>query len=163
MVAWSTFAVVIGGASAALLGLLFVAISIRINVVGRSPELRNRAAQTLVLFGAVLIVAILLAIPGQSLLGLGIELIVLGVGIGVGLHLLERRTRQPQSQDIPQTISRTLSTITPNSIASALLLISGVIVAIGWSDGLYVLVAPVLAALIGGLASAWLFLTRLQD
>jgi len=52
---WDAFAVIVGGASAALLGLLFVAISIRIGVIAGSRELRNRAAQTLVLFGIVLL------------------------------------------------------------------------------------------------------------
>jgi len=50
---WDSFAVVVGGASGALLGLLFVAISIRLEVIVASSELRSRAAQTLVLFGTV--------------------------------------------------------------------------------------------------------------
>jgi hypothetical protein len=34
---WSTFAVIAGGAAAGLTGLLFVAVSIRIDVIARSP------------------------------------------------------------------------------------------------------------------------------
>ena len=49
--AWDTFAQIIGTAAAALIGLLFVAVSIRIASIARSQELRNRAAQTLTLFG----------------------------------------------------------------------------------------------------------------
>jgi hypothetical protein len=64
--AWGTFATISGGAAAALTGLLFVAVSIRIASVAQSQELRNRAAQTLTLFGTVLIVSVLLAIPGQA-------------------------------------------------------------------------------------------------
>jgi hypothetical protein len=71
---WSTFAEISGGAAAALLGLLFVAVSIRIGVIAKSQELRNRAAQTLALFVTVLFVAILLSIPDQSGRVLGIEL-----------------------------------------------------------------------------------------
>lgn len=59
---WSTFAVIAGGAAAALTGLLFVAVSIRIDVIAKSQELRNRAAQTLALFLTVLFIAILLSI-----------------------------------------------------------------------------------------------------
>lgn len=40
---WSTFTVVIGSAAAGLTGLLFVAVSIRIDVIAKSQELRNRA------------------------------------------------------------------------------------------------------------------------
>ena len=54
MGAWDTFAAISGGAAATLTGLLFVAVSIRIASIARSQELRNRAAQTLSLFGTVL-------------------------------------------------------------------------------------------------------------
>ena len=43
-----------------------MAVSIRIDYIARSQELPNRAAQTLCLFGAGLITAVLLAIPGQA-------------------------------------------------------------------------------------------------
>jgi len=48
---WVAFATVAGAAAASLTGLLFVAVSIGIDVIGPSPELRNRAAQTLLLWG----------------------------------------------------------------------------------------------------------------
>jgi hypothetical protein len=38
---WDAFGLVIGGATGALLGLLFVAVSIRAEPIGRSNELRN--------------------------------------------------------------------------------------------------------------------------
>jgi hypothetical protein len=44
-----------------------------------------------------------------------------------------------------------------------LLLFSGVLLASGVHGGLYVLIVPVLAALTGGLASAWLFLTKITE
>jgi hypothetical protein len=47
---WGVFSTVAGGATAALLGLLFVAVSIRAEFIARSVELRNRATQTGVLF-----------------------------------------------------------------------------------------------------------------
>jgi hypothetical protein len=42
----SDFATVTGAATAALLGLLFVAVSIRVETIAKSAELRNRSAQT---------------------------------------------------------------------------------------------------------------------
>jgi hypothetical protein len=39
--------------------------------------------------------------------------------------------------------------------------VTGVLVAAGVHGGLYVVVVPVIAALAGGVATAWLFLTRL--
>lgn len=160
MDSWDTFAVIIGGSAAALLGLFFVAISIRLNIVAASAELRNRAAQTLVLFGSVLLVAILLSVPDQSPLVLGIELTVLAIVTGVGLELLDRRASTPTGS---QRIGPVLALLTPSTITSVLLLASGVVLMFGSTAGLYVLVAPVLTAFVCGLANAWLFMIRLQD
>ena len=92
MAEWETFAVITGGAAAALAGLLFVAVSIRADVIARSQELRNRAAQTLTLFLAVVVIAALIAIPGQGFRTLGIELIILAAITGAGLYALTKVT-----------------------------------------------------------------------
>ena len=157
---WDTFAVIVGGASAALLGLLFVAISIRISVIAGSAEFRSRAAQTLVLFGMVLLLSVLLAVPGQPRQALGVEVITLAVLSGVGLSLLGRRASRAAGQ---QRISRVLDIVSPNTITTALLLVAGILIAVGLDAGLYVMVAPVIAAFVGGLTSAWLFMTRIDD
>jgi hypothetical protein len=44
-----------------------------------------------------------------------------------------------------------------------LLLAAGIVLVLGVHAGLYVLVGPVLTALIGGVASAWLFLTKITE
>jgi hypothetical protein len=54
-----------GAATAALLGLLFVAVSIRVETIAKSAELRNRSAQTLTLLLTGLLAAVLLAVPDQ--------------------------------------------------------------------------------------------------
>jgi hypothetical protein len=72
---------------------LFVAVSIRIAYIARSQELRNRAAQTLSLFGTVLIISVLIAIPRQAYRTLGAELVVLAVITGIGFYILDRRAK----------------------------------------------------------------------
>ena len=160
METWSTFAEVAGTAAASLIGLLFVAVSIRIDFIARSQELRNRAAQTLSLFGTVLLTAILIAIPGQATEALGAELTALAVIAGSGLFVLDRRAKADAST---QAIRKTLELITPTTIVSILLLVSGVLLVFGVHGGLYVLIVPVLVALTGGVASAWLFLTKITE
>ena len=157
---WSTFAQVAGTAAASLIGLLFVAVSIRIDFIARSQELRNRAAQTLSLFGTVLLIAVLIAIPGQATEALGAELTALAVIAGGGQFVLNRRAKAHAST---QAITRTLELITPTTVVSTMLLISSVLLLCGVHDGLYVLVVPVLVALTGGVASAWLFLTKITE
>jgi hypothetical protein len=156
--AWSTFAEVCGTASASLIGLLFVAVSIRIDLIAPSPELRNRAAQTLTLFGTVLIIAILTAVPGQPIRALGAELTALATITAGGLIVLDRRAKAHASN---QVVARALELLTPSKIESITLLVSGALLASGVRDGLYALIIPVLVALTGGVTSAWLFLTKI--
>lgn len=88
MPGWDTFAVIIGGAAGALIGLLFASVSIRIEVISASPDFRNRGAETLSLFMTVLLVAVLLGIPGQREWEFGTELLVLAAALGGGLFWL---------------------------------------------------------------------------
>ena len=157
---WDTFAEICGGAAATMTGLLFVAVSIRIASIARSQELRNRAAQTLSLFGMVLIISVLIAIPGQAYRTLGAEVVVLALIAGTGLAVLDRRAKGDRSN---QAIAPALELATPTTITSLLLLAAGVVLVLGVHAGLYVLVGPVLVALIGGVTSAWLFLTKITE
>jgi hypothetical protein len=155
---WDTFAVIIGGAAGALIGLLFVWVSIRIEVISASPDFRNRGAATLSLFTTVLLVAVLLGIPGQHQWQLGVELLVLAVVLGGWLLWLDRRaTASPSTQ----SISRVLATVSPGTLTTLLLAVAGVLLLAGVDDGVYVVVPSVIAAITGGVASAWLFLTRI--
>jgi hypothetical protein len=62
---WSDFFVTIGGAAAALTGLLFVAVALRPREIRRSPLMVGRARSAFYSFAAVLFVA-LLALAGTS-------------------------------------------------------------------------------------------------
>lgn len=156
---WETFAVVSGGAAAGLTGLLFVAVSIKVDVIAQSPELRSRAAQALVLFVTVLLVALVLSIPDQAAGVLGGELIAIALSVGGLLIWLGRRARSSVPE--PSAIGRLLDAVAPNAFTSVLLVVAGVLVAAGLNAGLYVLVAPVIAGLLGGVLSAWLLLTTI--
>lgn len=160
---WSTFAVIAGSAAAGLTGLLFVAVSIRADVIARSQELRNRAAQTLALFVTVLFISILLAIPDQSVRLLGVELVALAVIVaGVMLILDQRASVNQNPEGAPEhRVASILDAVAPNAITSILLLIAGGLLIAGVHAGLDVLILPVAVALAGGVTSAWLLLIKL--
>ncbi len=160
MESWDAVAEICGGAAATLTGLLFVAVSIRIASIARSQELRNRAAQTLSLFGMVLIISVLIAIPGQAYRTLGVEVVALAVIAGTGLAVLDRRAKGDRSN---QAIAPVLELVTPTTITSLLLLAAGTVLVLGVHAGLYVLVGPIFVALVGGVTSAWLFLTKITE
>jgi len=160
MESWEEFAVVTGGAAAALTGLLFVAVSIRLDVIAASTELRSRAAQTLTLFLSITLVAVLFAIPGQPEWLFGGELLALASTGGGIMFVLDRRAHRQQSQ---QRVAHILERISPNVLTMALIGLGGILIAFGVDWGLYLQVPAVIAALIGGVIGAWLFMMATGD
>ena len=75
---------------------------------------------------------------------------------------LDRRARAAVEKPARSRSAHVLDVVLPNGLTSVLLLISGVLIAAGVHAGLYVLVVPIAAALAGGVASAWLLLTRID-
>jgi hypothetical protein len=159
MSGWGDFAVVTGAATAALLGLLFVAVSIRVEPIARSAELRNRAAQTMTLLLTGLLAAALLSVPDQRDWALGLEYLALAAVVaGVALILNRRAGGQSDSG-----VGRMLDSINPTVVTCSLLLVTAVVLILGHEDGLYVLVPAVIAVLVGGVVNAWLILVKLTD
>jgi hypothetical protein len=156
---WSDFAVVIGAATAALLGLFFVAVSIRVGTIARSAELRSRSAQTLTLLLTGLLVAVLLAVPDQRRWTLGAEYLVLALVVTGVAFTLDRRAAGRG----PSAIGRVLDAINPTLITCSLLVVAAVILFLGDTDGVYFLVPALIAVLAGGVVNAWLILVRLTD
>lgn len=80
---WHDFYIVAGTASATLVGLLFVGLSLHLRIVVTTSEVRSLARVTLANFGAVLIVALFMVIPqgssavGSQLIGAGIVSLVI--------------------------------------------------------------------------------------
>jgi len=154
---WGDFAVVIGAATAALLGLLFVAVSIRVDPIARSAELRNRAAQTLTLLLTGLLVAALLVVPDQRKWSLGAEYLVLALVVVGVAFVLDRRAGNRRGSPF----GRRLDAVNPTVVTCSLLFIAAVILLLGREDGVYLLVPALIAVLVGGVVNAWLILVRL--
>ena len=76
---WQSLFVAEAGASAALAGLLFVAISINLARILQGVGLSGRAGEAVLLLVAVLVVSTLALVPGQSPTVLGTELLAAGL------------------------------------------------------------------------------------
>jgi hypothetical protein len=63
---WRDFYVVAGTASATLVGLLFVGLSLHLRAILSRPEVRSLARVTLANFGLILIMSLLMVIPQSS-------------------------------------------------------------------------------------------------
>jgi hypothetical protein len=156
---WVDFGVGVAGASAALTGLLFVAVSINLERILKFRTLPRLAGATLLMFGAVLLSAVLLMIPGQSPTALGTELFVLALAAGTPLVWLQ--TRSPRHEGTT-AVGWALTRLLPSLLVSGLLLLSAVTLWADWSGALYLLGAAVVIALAAGLVSSWVLLVEIH-
>jgi uncharacterized membrane protein len=78
---WLGFGEALAAVAGALTGLLFVALSVKSQVLAASRSVSSRAAQTLVLFMTSVLIAVLLVAP-QSRIALGAELLALAAVSG---------------------------------------------------------------------------------
>jgi hypothetical protein len=79
---WHDLFVMLGGASAALAGLVFVGLSIHARAVADDPLYRTRARNLTAGILYLTIASAFVLMPGQGVRALGIELMVGGVVIG---------------------------------------------------------------------------------
>lgn len=156
--AWSDFGVAVAGASAALAGLLFVALSINLERILAGPRLPARAGHTLILISAPLLIALLLLIPGQSEQALGWELVGLGVAVGVVLAGLNPPGhRSPQQPLVGWVVGAAI----PAVLLSLCTVIAGIGVMTGSLGGLYWIPVAVIAAFTGALLNAWVLMVEI--
>jgi hypothetical protein len=154
---WAELYVAMAGAAAALLGLLFVAVSINLEQVLRIAWLPLRAGETLGVLVVLLATAVFVLVPGQSSTALGLEL------AGTGLLLLGsdgvlriRRGRPPgalaRSIVIPAVIV---------ALTGAPLVVAGATLLAGAGGGLYWTVPALLVGFGGAVSNAWVLLIEI--
>jgi hypothetical protein len=97
--AWSGFAATLGAISGALTGLLFVAVSIKSDLLSASRNLSSRAAQSLCLFMTAVLTALIVA-PPQPRVALGMELLLLAVTSALGMLILDRRAGHATAKSV---------------------------------------------------------------
>jgi len=153
---WLSFGEALAAVGGALTGLLFVAVSVKSNVLAASLGLRSRAAQTLVLFLTSVLIAVLLVAP-QPAAALGWELLAVALVTGTALFILDRRAGHSSDQGWARYIER----FTPNTITAALVAVAGLTFLLKAGGGVYWLIPASVAGLVGGVVNAWLFLVRL--
>jgi hypothetical protein len=151
---WSELFVGVAGASAALAGLLFVAVSINVERIVRYRGLPERALEALVLLLGVLVISIIGLIPGQGHVALGIELLVTSLTAGVGVLVL---TRRQSAEPHPWRRLR----LAMAAAAVLLPLIGGASVLLAAGGGLYWIAAGVIWAIIVSVANAWVLLVEI--
>jgi hypothetical protein len=139
------------------MGLLFVAVSVKSDVLAASVSLRSRAAQTLVLFGTSVFIALFLVAPQPSA-ALGSELLAVSVVSGTGLLILDRRAGH-----VSQGVAGYVERFSPNTTTAVLVGVAGLTFLLKAGGGLYWLIPAAAVSLLGGVVNAWLFLVRVTS
>jgi hypothetical protein len=155
---WSGFGAVIATAAASLAGLLFIAVSINLKEILKVKSLPSRAAQTLILFATPLVAAVLVVVPGQARVALGLELLATGLFVG-GVQVYLDLTADRGDEDT--LWRRAVGRVFPAVISCSCLVLAGATLLGQAGGGLYWLVPSVLAALIFGLVNVWVLLVEI--
>jgi hypothetical protein len=104
---WETFYVMAGTAAVTLIGLLFISISINIELFRSqwADDLQHFAALTFNCFFYVLMLSIFFLVPGISYLGLGIPILILGILGTMNAVIQQRRSIKNQQKGIGVNIA----------------------------------------------------------
>jgi modulator of FtsH protease len=155
---WSDLFVAVAGASAALAGLLFVAVSINLDRIIGEAGLPDRALETVLLLLLVLLVSIVGLIPGQSVGALGAELLFVSLTIGLLIVRLPTVRRvsgfTPSRSWVWTRWGLRLAGTVPFVIGALGLLLEA-------GGGLYWVVAGVVLAITGAISNAWVLLVEI--
>jgi len=157
--AWSSFFSAQVGASAALVGLLFVAISINLGQIIKMRQLVARSAKGLFALAGVLLAATLCMTPGQPSRVLGCELTILGALVWLATTLAQRGASR--NNPYVKKTERILQAVLTQMSATPLVA-GGVSLLIGFGGGLYWLVGSFIFSLSAALIDAWVLLIEIQ-
>jgi len=154
---WENFFVAEVGASAALTGLLFVAVSINLSEVLKHPQLPGRAAESLLVLTGVLLASTFGLVPGQPRQLLASELLL------IGLLVWAFPVKLQFGAHIPGTPRHWLLTrVVSHQLATLPLLVSAISLLAGVGGGLYWLVAMTVFSFADVLINAWVLLIEIQ-
>jgi modulator of FtsH protease len=157
--AWANFFVAQCGASAALLGLLFVSVSLNLARILALAHLPERALLAMFLLLTILIVASAMLMPGQSLRADGIEVLAAGAAICGAGAAAKIRDFDRLNSDWRQYYLFDLSFL---AVATLPYLVAGGLLFLGAAAGFYWLAAAILLSTAKAVTDAWVLLVEIN-
>jgi hypothetical protein len=151
---WHDFYIMVGTASATLIGLLFVGLALNIEVIRRADavDLQILGAQTFNSFFYILLFAVFFLIPDQTPAGLGLSL--LGTG-ALGMLSMLLQYRQARKSRRPWGLAGVAGRIVTPIVALECVVIVAVSVLAGYTSGFYWLVPVMVLMLAIASRNAW--------
>jgi modulator of FtsH protease len=156
---WDSFFVAETAAAAALLGLLFVAVSINLKAVVETAGLADRALGALMLLLAILVAGLLLAMPDQPMGAMAGEVIAIALLTGVLVTLLGVRALRTADRRFRINF---VQNIVSNIVVVLPILIGGLLLFSGGEAGFYWVAAGMCLSLIKAVSEGWIFLVEIN-
>ena len=155
---WANFFAAEVGASAALAGLVVVAISINLSRILGHARLPGRAAKALVTLVGAFVFASIGLVPNQPVALLGVEALVVGlVTFLVPLVIQSQSLRLDDGIPIAKKYTRLIM-----SLATSLpFVVAGTMLIMGSGVGLYWAATGIILSLTGGVFNAWVLLVEI--
>jgi hypothetical protein len=161
---WHDFFLAVAGAAAVLAGLVFVGVSINLEMIMSNPTygLAGRALEALVLLMTVLIVTILLLVPSQGMVLAGVEVLTVGVADWAAIVAIHLRQLKNWRSLEPALRRNYLGRVVLGQVATLPFVAAGVAVLSWGVGGLYLLVAAVVLSFLVAVAEAWVLLVEIH-
>jgi hypothetical protein len=155
---WGELFLAEAGASAALGGLLFVAVSINLERIISIRSLPGAALATIVLLVAVLVVSTFALVPEQPRWVLGSEVLVVGIAAWATVTGISLRALRAPIPNQPRFVP--LISVVVTQAATLPMVVAGVSLLLEAGGGLYWLVPGIAFSLVVAVVNAWVLLVE---
>jgi hypothetical protein len=156
---WHDFFLMVGGGAAALVGLVFVAMSINLAIITQDPTHRNRAIGTLTGFSAVFMICALCLVGNQSNISVGIGWLAVAIPATFiyvrGYILAVAKGGSRKGLSVRRTVFGTACYLV--QILGSMLLIMGYI------SGLYIACTAMVISFASLISGVWLLLMGIYE
>jgi hypothetical protein len=161
---WHDFFLATAGAAAVLAGLVFVGVSINLEMITANPiyGMAGRALEALVLLVAVLVVSILLLVPGQGMVLAGVEVLAVGIAVWAGIVVIQLQLLPNLRSLEPNLRRHFVARVVLGQVATLPIVAAGVGVLLWGVGGLYLLVAGVMLSMLVAVEEAWVILVEIH-
>src|SRR5215207_4788631 len=161
---WHDFFLATAGAAAVLAGLVFVGVSINLEMIMANPiyGMAGRALEALVLLVAVLVVSILLLVPGQGMILARVEVLAVGIAVWAGIVALQLQLLPNLRSLEPNLRRHFVARVVLGQVATLPIVAAGVGVLLWGVGGLYLLVAGVMLSMLVAVEEAWVILVEIH-